>query len=264
MASDIVVASTDRLHALATLFGHAFVVEPMMLWSSGDGGDLADRFTRQYRWFIEQPLANGMVWETAKPGGAALWIPPTGTEEWEQSLFDDQRVADVAEDMVRYTRFWSWIAEHQPDESAWHLDTVAVDSSKRGQGLGAAAHRARPGLRADATASPPPSRPATRATCPTTSPRLPGRPGPGRAGRRPDGLVHAHEGVVLSPREPHDLSHFRPRRFLMATSSIHTTEVRKCPGSARRVPITEVHRPLRPGPALGTARWSGGAARPRR
>ncbi len=138
MASDIVVASTDRLHALATLFGHAFVVEPMMLWSSGDGGDLADRFTRQYRWFIEQPLANGMVWETAEPGGAAVWIPPTGTEEWEQSLFDDQRVADVAEDMVRYTRFWSWIAEHQPDESAWHLDTVAVDSSKRGQGLGAA------------------------------------------------------------------------------------------------------------------------------
>ena len=37
-------------------------------------GDLADRFTRQYAWFIEQPLAHGMVWETAPPGGAAVWI----------------------------------------------------------------------------------------------------------------------------------------------------------------------------------------------
>ena len=138
MDRDIVVASPDRLHALATLFGHAFVVEPMMLWSSGDGGDLADRFTRQYRWFIEQPLAHGMVWETVEAGGAAVWIPPTGTEEWEQSLFDDQRVAEVAEDMGRYTRFWSWIAENQPPEPAWHLDSVAVDSSMRGRGLGVA------------------------------------------------------------------------------------------------------------------------------
>lgn len=39
---------------------------------------------------------------------------PTGTDEWEHSLFDDQRVAEVAADMERYARFWSWVSEHQP------------------------------------------------------------------------------------------------------------------------------------------------------
>ena len=154
MGCDVVLAAPDRLYDLAALFGRAFVVEPMMLWSSGDHGDLADRFTRQYAWFIEQPLAHGMVWETAPPGGAAVWIPPTGTDEWEHSLFDDQRVAEVAADMERYARFWDWISEHQPEEPVWHLDSVAVESSSRGWGLGAAlidhglAFARRDGLRA--------------------------------------------------------------------------------------------------------------------
>ena len=138
MGIPIVLATPDRLQDLASLCGQAFVVEPAMLWSSGDHGNIADRFTRQYAWYMERPLAQGMVWETAKPGGAVIWIPPTGTEDWEQSLLEDQRVAAVVADMDRYARFWEWISEHEPTEPVWHLDTVAVAPSLRGQGVGAA------------------------------------------------------------------------------------------------------------------------------
>jgi hypothetical protein len=42
-----------RLTALATIFGRAFVEEPMVRWPLGSNGDLVERFTRGFVYFLE-------------------------------------------------------------------------------------------------------------------------------------------------------------------------------------------------------------------
>jgi len=48
---------------LASVFGRAFVGEPMMRWPLGDHGDIEERFTRCFEYFLEDLVTLGMVWE---------------------------------------------------------------------------------------------------------------------------------------------------------------------------------------------------------
>ena len=74
---EVTRATSDRISALAPVFGRAFVDEPMTQWSLGDRGDAADRLTNAFAYFLEQVLGLGLVWEVAAGNGAAVWIPPT-------------------------------------------------------------------------------------------------------------------------------------------------------------------------------------------
>ena len=50
-----------RLSALAAVFGRAFVREPMMRWPLGSEGDIEERFTRCFAYFLEAALPLGLT-----------------------------------------------------------------------------------------------------------------------------------------------------------------------------------------------------------
>jgi GNAT superfamily N-acetyltransferase len=140
-----VTVTRDRARAsvLAPVFGRAFVHEPMMRWPMGSGGDLAQRFTRCFAYFLEVALPLGIVWEAGEAGeageadGVAVWIPPHQQEAWELHPWNQPRIHEVAEDGGRrYAEFWDWVATHEPTEPSWQLDTVAVKPERQGRGIG--------------------------------------------------------------------------------------------------------------------------------
>ena len=64
-------AGPDQLSTLAPMFGGAFVDEPMMRWPLGEEGDLADRFTRCFSYFLETVLGLGIVLEAGSGRGGS-------------------------------------------------------------------------------------------------------------------------------------------------------------------------------------------------
>jgi len=132
-------ASLDRLTPLASVLGRSFVVEPMMLWSLGDRGDVAERLTQSFARTLENLIPLDMVWEAGVAEGAAIWVPPSGAAAWKQTqLGGGPPDASEPEAEARYSGFWTWVESRLPTEPLWHLDAVAVDPVGRGRGIGAA------------------------------------------------------------------------------------------------------------------------------
>lgn len=133
VAVEITRASPDRLTPLASVLGRSFVVEPMLRWSLGDHGDIAERFTSYFAHALERLIPLGMVWEAGSADGAAVWIPPDGAVDWgevEELTLDGGR---------RYSVFWEWVGTRRiPDEPLWHLSAVAVEPGARRRGIGSA------------------------------------------------------------------------------------------------------------------------------
>jgi GNAT superfamily N-acetyltransferase len=137
---DIARATPDRLSSLCSLLGHAFVDEPMLRWSLGTHGDIAQRFVQQFEAFNETLLEEGMVWEAGSATGAAVWIPADAEEVYGRA-FDASRtrVAALTEDGGRrWDTFWEWVESKVPEEPLWHLDAVGVAPAWQGTGVGAA------------------------------------------------------------------------------------------------------------------------------
>jgi ribosomal protein S18 acetylase RimI-like enzyme len=133
---EVVTAAPDRLSALAPVFGRAFVDEPMMRWPMGEHGDVVDRFTRCFAYFLGEVLGLGFVWEAGTAQGAAVWIPPDRSEAWENHPWNQQRIHGLTDDGGRrYDTFWDWVDSHSPDEPLWQLDSIAVDPAVQGRGL---------------------------------------------------------------------------------------------------------------------------------
>jgi GNAT superfamily N-acetyltransferase len=128
-----------RLTALATVFGRAFVNEPMMRWPLGVDGDPVECFTRCFAYFLEAGLPLGLVWEAEQAQGAAIWIPPGQSEAWEHHPWNQRRILELADDGGRrYEAFWDWVAAHEPPEPLWQLDSIAVAPELQGRGIGKA------------------------------------------------------------------------------------------------------------------------------
>ena len=81
-----------RLSALAQVFGRAFVHEPMMRWPLGSEGDLEERFTRCFAYFLDAALPLGLVWEAGAGDGAAVWIAPEQSEVWDGHPWSQARI----------------------------------------------------------------------------------------------------------------------------------------------------------------------------
>ena len=129
-------ATSDRISALAPVFGRAFVDEPMTQWSLGERGEAADRLTSAFTYFLEPVISLGLVWEVAAGNGAAVWIPPNHFDDWDVHPRGVAITALTDDDGRRYTRFWDWVDSHNPAEPLWQLDSIAVDPAAQGQGLG--------------------------------------------------------------------------------------------------------------------------------
>lgn len=136
---EVAQATPDRIGALAPVFGRAFVDEPMTRWSLGDRGDVMDRLTRSFAYFLEPVLDLGLVWEVGVGDGAAVWVPPNRFDDWDVHPWSQPRIAALTDDDGRrYTRFWDWEDAHHPAEPLWQLDSIAVEPAAQGQGIGAA------------------------------------------------------------------------------------------------------------------------------
>jgi GNAT superfamily N-acetyltransferase len=136
---EVVPAGQDQLSALASLFGRAFVDEPMMRWPLGEQADIVDRFTRCFAYFLEEALGLGIVWKTAGGKGAVVWIPPDRPEAWVAHPWNQPRIKALSDDGgLRYDAFWDWVYSHSPDEPLWQLDSIAVEPAYQGRGFGAA------------------------------------------------------------------------------------------------------------------------------
>lgn len=136
---DVVRPGPGRLGALAAVFGHAFVDEPMMRWPMGEVEDIAHRFTLCFSYFLERVLERGLVWEAATAKGAAVSIPPQEFDSWESHPWNQPRISALSNDGGRrYDAFWRWIDARTPDGPLWQLDSIAVDPEAQGQGYGAA------------------------------------------------------------------------------------------------------------------------------
>lgn len=138
--SGVARAGLQRLDALASTFGRAFVNEPMMLWPMGLVGDVADPLTRCFRYFLEAALGLGVVWEVADGNGAAVWVSPAQAHTWEAAdPWNQARISAMTDDGGRrYDAFWEWVDSRTPDEPLWLLDSIAVAPARQGQGLGSA------------------------------------------------------------------------------------------------------------------------------
>ncbi len=132
-------AAPDRLAALAPVFGRAFVDEPMMRWPMGAHGDIVDRFTRCFGYFLEEVLGLGIVWEAGEAKGAAVWIPPDQSEAWQEHPWNQPRISALTDDGGRrYDAFWDWVDSRKPDQPLWQLDSIAVEPAAQGRGFGTA------------------------------------------------------------------------------------------------------------------------------
>ena len=139
MAVTVAQASPDRLGAVASVLGRAFVTEPMMRWPLGDHGDVEQRFVQCFEYFLESLVELGVVWEAGTAMGASVWIPSDQRDAWREAQTREPRVHALTEDGGRrYDTFWEWIESKIPDEPLWHLDSIGVEPSAQGRGIGSA------------------------------------------------------------------------------------------------------------------------------
>ena len=121
------------------MFGRAFIDDPMMRWSLGVHGDLEDRLRRCFTCFLEEVLDFGVVWEVGAGSGAAVWVPPQERDVGNQDPWSDPGITALTDDGgLRYDTFWTWVESHHPAEPLWQLDSIAVEPTAQGRGLGAA------------------------------------------------------------------------------------------------------------------------------
>ena len=134
---EITLATPDRVSVLASVFGRAWVTEPVAIWGLGFEGDLEERLIRAFEDFLEALIPLGMVWEAGRGMGAAVWIPPDRPDAWEaQARFIGH--APPGEGERRFDVLWSWVESKIPDEPLWNLDSLAVDPTLQGRGIGSA------------------------------------------------------------------------------------------------------------------------------
>jgi ribosomal protein S18 acetylase RimI-like enzyme len=141
MRSEIAVspAGADRLPVLATVFGRAFVDEPMMRWPMGEVDDPVECFTGCFALFLQVALELGLVSEAGNACGAAVWIPPDRFESWPDHPWNQPQIHALTDDGGRrYDEFWRWIESRSPSDRLWQLDSIAVDPRLQGRGFGGA------------------------------------------------------------------------------------------------------------------------------
>jgi GNAT superfamily N-acetyltransferase len=140
---EITQAAPDRLSALASVFGRAFVVEPMMRWPLCEGDDIEERLVHAFELFMEDPIRLGMVWEAGDALGALIWIPGDQMDALDAANQAMRSVFEREDGARRFDQLWDWVESKHPEEPLALLDSVAVEPAAQGRGVGSALIRAR-------------------------------------------------------------------------------------------------------------------------
>ena len=99
----------------------------------------AGGYTRCFAAFLEVVLDLGLVREAGNAQGAAVWVPPGRFASWAEHPWNQPRIHALTDDGGhRYDAFWRWVDSRSPSEPLWQLDSIAVDPSVQGRGLGTA------------------------------------------------------------------------------------------------------------------------------
>src|SRR5262245_29476379 len=132
-------AETERLPVIASVLGRAFVTEPMVCWPFGEGGDVEEKCIRTFEYFLEDLIPLGIVWEAGEALGAAIWFSPDDRAAWEAAQIRDRRIDSLTDDEGRrYDALWEWVDSLLPAEPVWLLDSIGVEPSAQGRGVGTA------------------------------------------------------------------------------------------------------------------------------
>lgn len=138
MEAEIKRTGPERWAVLASLFGRAFVTEPMMRWPLGEHERIDERFVRCFEYFLEDLSDRAIVHEAGVAAGAAIWIPAEHEDALEAAQTQSRMHALTEDGGRRFDAFWSWVDAQRTHESLWHLDSVAVEPALQGRGIGRA------------------------------------------------------------------------------------------------------------------------------
>ncbi len=135
---EIAQATPDRLPALASVLGRAFVVEPMMRWPLGESDDHEARLVRAFEVFMAEPIRRGLVWEASASTGALILIPAGQMDAVDDANLAMRSVYERDDGARRFDSFWDWVGSKHPDEPLALLDSIAVEPTAQGRGIGSA------------------------------------------------------------------------------------------------------------------------------
>lgn len=130
-------ASSADAAAVADVWAAAMTNEPMVRWPLAErDAAIAPMFASLAADYVDGQV----VWVDDDVRSAAAWLPPEMALD--TTAFDERIMAAIAahtdDDGGHYFRFWTWVAEHMPEEPVWFLDVLGVTPSAQGLGLGSA------------------------------------------------------------------------------------------------------------------------------
>ena len=143
---DVRPASEDDVEALTGVLSRAFSNDPPMSWAFRDESTRPQRLATVFGSALPSLfLPGGHVWTTTDLSGVAVWQPPgrwrTPEDKVDELLqrYEGQLLADEVD---RFLTFIGMIEDKHPDDPEhWHLEVLAADLDRQGQGIGSACMR---------------------------------------------------------------------------------------------------------------------------
>jgi GNAT superfamily N-acetyltransferase len=133
-------ASDDTLDHVVDALAEAFSGDPPMQWFLPDSTSRFTRLQRYFRGVLPFYMANGEVWVSDDPAGAAVWVAPGN---WPFSRADQLRALRPELSVFgRHPRLalagLRAIERGHPEKPHWYLDYIGVAAGARGRGTGGA------------------------------------------------------------------------------------------------------------------------------
>lgn len=136
---EITTAAAGDLHVLSDLIAEAFFDLPPSSWLIPNTAARRVIFPSYFRIYLENGLANGLVYTTADWAGAAVWLP-VGTEPKAPPNGYHERLASVTAPWTdQFLAFDAALEARYPvGQMHHHLALLGVRPERQGRGIGTA------------------------------------------------------------------------------------------------------------------------------
>jgi GNAT superfamily N-acetyltransferase len=132
-------ARLDEVPALADLISRAVRGDPILAWIF-PGAPVEGRIRRFFEAFDRAAAERGWLWTAGRGAALAVWTPPSSDDAYAEveNAARPAMLEETGDGGARYEAFWAWTDSHRPTEPHWHLDHLAVEPGRQGEGLGLA------------------------------------------------------------------------------------------------------------------------------